>query len=363
MGKLNLVLVDKDLDYLKGLTNYLRLNHGDEFYIVTISEKDYFSTFLDSNRPIDILIMASQFFCEKIYSKDINTTIIFGERTDTITTFKDFKESIQKYQSGEVIYNQIIGIYKKRNPRYKKNMNFSAIDCKVMSIFSPIGGIGKTSIAVSMSLLLAKMGKSVLYLNFEDIPSTGVFFETSGKEHNMSNFLYAVKDRLDNTKEIFNNNIVRDDFGVYYFNPVNSVLDIEELSFEDIGFMIENIKAMNIFNYVIVDLSSKFNSMYSSIFRNSDKIIFPIGQDNISKIKVDNISVQIDSFEKFIFIMNKYRQEQKIEVPEYLIKEKKPIIYKISYDSSIAQNLNSRFEICSNNVFSLEVYKLLQKII
>lgn len=360
MRKLSLLIVDRDEDYLKNLASYLSTNHFNEFKITSISSDEYLNRYLEQVQGIDILLINYSFYDKNIENKFINTIIIIGE--EDLSNSKKYDKYIWKFQAASQIYNKIKHYFISVNPNFSEQLDNKGKNTKVACIYSPIGGCGKTVTAITILLKLCESSKEVLYLNFEDISSTPLFLPCNNKR-SISDLLYLAKDRDINLKTRIVEYLNRDNNGISYFAPANSILDFETIKKEDIIYLINTIKALNKFDYVIIDLSSKFGSIYSGIICNSDNVLAILGTDLQGKLKMDTFLMQQESLDKFTFIINKYKNENQMKmIPEELKKVKKPIFSRIDYYDVMDGNINGLEYLKENNPFTLGINQIVQKL-
>lgn len=361
MVKISLVIVEPDRPYITSLTDFLSERYGDKLKITCFTEVQYLEKYFQKNRKIDILLIKPEMFYEEIPKQLINNIIILSGKKD-LTEFNGYS-IVKKYQTGEDLYNELLNIYETNNSGNDQIAENPNKEVNITTVYSPIGGIGKTSIAIALALTLCKLSKAVLYLNLEDIQSTPAFFNCTCSR-NLSDLLYFVKDRNDKFQEKLQSIVLKDiSSGLNYFGPVDSVLDIEDLNSEDTKFLMESLYKTNRYEYIIIDLSSRFNSNYNEILSKSSKVLIPIGQDKLSSVKLDNLLKQTDKLDNFYFLINKYREENDIILPQSLVKEKRPIIQNIYYDVNLEKNNADPSFMEKANVFSRGVEELLRKII
>lgn len=357
MNKLNLLIVEKDEEYLKALANYISNNHFNEFRVTAISDEEYFNKYLEEDQIIDILLINQQFYNEDIRNKFIKKILILGDESIKQENMQD--DYIYKYQLGSNIYKKIKSKFLSVDSEY---LNRAKKEGKVTCCYSPIGGSGKTIISVLVALGLSEKSKEVLYLNFEDIPSTSIYFKCDNTNF-MSELLYLAKERNSEFKSRIVEHLKVDNNGIYYFNPINSVLDLETINREDILYFIDEIKSLNKFDDIIIDMSSKFDLNYGGILNKADSVIAILGTDIASKSKMDIFLKQQESIEKYIFIINKYKIEKDIDViPDEIKKGKKSILAKIEYYPAIDGNLMDIKQLKENNQFSITINQIVQKI-
>lgn len=360
MAKISLVIVEPDKSYLTGLTNFLSERYSDKLQITCFTEIMYLEKYFKSNKKIDILLIKPEMYYDEMPLQMISNIIILSDKKD-LTQFNGFP-IVKKYQTGEILYHELLNIYE-NNLGIDQNPESSNKEVNITTVYSPIGGIGKTSIAIALALTLCKLGKAVLYLNLEDIQSTSAFFDCTCSR-NLSDLLYFVKDRSDKFQEKLQSIVLTEvSSGLNYFGPVDSVLDIEDLNSEDARFLMESLSKTTRYEYIIIDLSSRFNSNYNEILSKSSKVLIPIGQDKLSSVKLDNLLKQTDNLDNFYFLINKYREENNILLPENLVREKKPIIQNIYYDVNLENNNLEGPFMTGTNIFNRGIEELLRKII
>lgn len=360
MRKLSLLIVDSDEDYLKALSSYLSINYFNEFKITSISSREYFNKYLSSVQGIDILLINRNMFNIEIEKKFINTIILMGEDIED-RSIQEYGY-IFKYMRATKIYNEIKRNFILENPNIGDEGTAGKKMTKVTSVYSPIGGSGKTIVSITTALKLAENANEVLYLNFEDISSTSVFFDCRSR-NSMSDILYLAKDRNEHLSSEILKYINKDANGVSYIAPIKSVLDFETITRDDIVYFIKAIKSLNKFDNIVIDLSSKFCSLYGGILSISDNVISILINDIESRVKMDAFLKQQESLDKYFFIMNKVKSGENIKaIPEVLKEEKKPVVGSIEYYSPIDGNINGINSLVEKNVFNIAMEQIVQNI-
>lgn len=360
LRKLSLLIVDSDEDYLKALSSYLSINYFNEFKITSISSREYFNKYLSSVQGIDILLINRNMFNIEIEKKFINTIILMGEDIED-RSIQEYGY-IFKYMRATKIYNEIKRNFILENPNIGDEGTAGKKMTKVTSVYSPIGGSGKTIVSITTALKLAENANEVLYLNFEDISSTSVFFDCRSR-NSMSDILYLAKDRNEHLSSEILKYINKDANGVSYIAPIKSVLDFETITRDDIVYFIKAIKSLNKFDNIVIDLSSKFCSLYGGILSISDNVISILINDIESKVKMDAFLKQQESLDKYFFIMNKVKSGENIKaIPEVLKEEKKPVVGSIEYYSPIDGNINGINSLVEKNVFNIAMEQIVQNI-
>lgn len=347
MPKLYLVIADKDEAYVDGISNYILNNYSHRFQVRSFTQKEYLLDHLSSNeRNIDILLLCHDWYNDSILKK-VHTPILLleGIMIDDISDC----QVIKKYQRGDKLVSSIINCFAESNSNnhYISDSNKKA---KTIAVYSPIGGIGKTSVAVGASIKSAEYGKPVFYLNLENIQSTPNFFDCQGNK-NFSNILYYIRDKKKNIiLKIEGIRCVDSKYNVHYFTPPNTSIDLNETTVEDIKYLIDTLRLSNDYDKVIIDMSSIIDEKNVSILKDSDEIILVIGLEDLSITKT-NFFIQelkmiskrsgVDLLGKTTIALNKYSQNKiakikELELEDKDIKVKIPEIFEmpIGFDST-----------------------------
>lgn len=344
MEQIKLVVIDNDTYYLNNLMNYISTEYRDIISAISFSDKNLYLDYIKNQEDIDILLISKDFYYEVNKESYSNKAILLSD----INNIESENESIYKYQSIDKICKKIITIYNKA----KKNSE-SIEASKIVSFFSPIGGIGTSTISIATAMKLAKANNKVLYLNLERIQSNGVFMPESKNKYNFSDLLINIKECGENFEEFLFESIIRyDDLNLYYCNPIDSILDIEDISLDDIKDLLSNIRNIKKFNYIVLDLPSVLDSKYYYIFEESEENIVIIGQDIISSYKVDTMLRQMDNISNFKFVFNMYDDLKEKKISKLISANLLPIISTINLDYEIRGEVDIRKLLNINNSFS-----------
>lgn len=325
MRRYNLLFLDEDEFYLNNLVNYIMQEYSKEINAVSISRKEFLESALKNNSKIDLIVSSEGFYEDSIkYLRDKNLILLTNNISD-----KSEVSSIKKYQSVKSICKKIIDIC-------ENTKNINEKETKVISFYSPIGGIGTTSLSLSIAEKAALKGAKVLYISFEESQSIDLYLGSKNKKINFSDVILSIKQRDENISEVFDKAVsVYDDMSLYYLSGIDSILDIEELSTEDIRELIDNIIEKKYYDFVFCELPGCFSSKYYYLLKKSEIVFEIIGQDLLSAYKTDEMLKQFDDINNFKFIMNKYDKTFDKVIPEIVSKNLLPIIKVLPYYKSI----------------------------
>ncbi|NJD01903.1 MAG: hypothetical protein FIA99_04745 [Ruminiclostridium sp.] len=270
MGKLTLVIADKDENYLSHLGNYIMVHYSGRFSLHLFSSFEDLSLFLESaGKHADILLYGCSFPEEAIVSEKVHTMIRLSEN-NTSHSDED-ANTIFKYRHTERLIQDILHTYSKSSAgTFIPDGKASAGIC---AVHSASGGTGKTCIAAGLSMLAARRGLKCLYLNFESTPSTSFYFKGQS-ERSLSDVIYYLKERGDNLAVKLESGRCCDPAsGVHYFLPPESACEFDELTGEDIDLFIGTIRSSSLADIIFIDLPSGLSRRNKLILKSCDKVI------------------------------------------------------------------------------------------
>lgn len=282
MAKINIVIADSDELYLNMLSNYL-IEKNSQFDVCSFSAEESFVKYIsDRNNKIDIVLFAENFLCDGIFTSDVKVKVILSDGTFIET--KGF-EIVNKYQKAEKLINDILMIYADKTGRVeavsKGNKN-----TKIVGVYSPVGGSGKTTLALSLSNAISSMGMKVLYFNAEKINSTIGVLDVA-PTGNLSDVFLAVKTKGANIGlKIIANKYTDPKTQINYINPPDSAMEFNELTIDDFKKLIKEVDALSEFDVVIVDMASEYTNTKIEIMSDFDVILTPFTADTLSINKI-----------------------------------------------------------------------------
>lgn len=327
MDKINILILDKDSYYINNLLNYISEKYKENINAVSFSKQEFLNSYLDKENVIDAVLCSESFYEDNIQVFKNKIVIFLGDSNKINNNIPILK----KYQSAEKLCTYVLNIVdEKRKSKAIKNT-------KILSFYSPIGGIGNTTIAFATANVLASKGEKVLLLSLEDTQSMNVFMSNDKSQYSLSDLIISIKESSDEFKNIISKGILKyKNIPLFYFNKVESILDIECLSLEDTKEFIEKLKEFGGFDYIIFDLPSCLNSKFFNILDSSLAVFSLIGQDKMSIYKVDSMLKQLDNIHNFKFIYNLYNKAEERLIPKLVISNKLPIIGEIPFYDDIS---------------------------
>lgn len=344
-----IILVDADSNFLSNLEWYF-FKQPDEHDIITISSKDYLHDFFSNPQTADALVISEEMFFPEIEKHNITHIFTLTESIVESGTERLDGRRMSKYTTSvPEMYNIITGILKTANNGPKPQTATTG----VVMVYSPIGGVGTTSIAIGLCASLYKNYKKVLFLSIEGLQTFSSFF--SGEfyldcwQNNM--FKAEREEAIVSLKEMVRNELCD------YLPPYNSPLPSIPLEAEDYIHLINAIRSLKTYEYVVIDCGSEFTKDVSSLMGVADKVVIVYDHEERSKHKIGCLlnSINYSDRGKYVFLHNRVISgkescdlDQKLENSKYNVER---IGYSYSFPTKINDFLGYKgFQELTNSV-------------
>ncbi|MCR4437129.1 MAG: AAA family ATPase [Clostridiales bacterium] len=337
MSRISLVAADPDEGYIDSLSSFFRSLCPMKLNIHVFTKKEALCDYLSGNgNKTDILLVDPDLLPEEVQKYGIGLIVLLCRTASPDE--KTAQPCIGKYQPGDEILNRILELHAASGRQVQNPLKLPQ-KVSTISVFSPQGGSGKSTVSLYLSRQFSEMGLKVLYLNFESINSTGFFIpQWDGKAGGMSSLLYYLKENRKNLAVKINNIKSLDSrLGIQYFKPAFSSLEIDEITAEDMERLLFELKDTGQFHILVVDTESSVSQRNMALLENSECIVFPIIQDSMAKYKLELFQKDIGKIYpedgskilgKILPLINKYTPD-----PSWrdMSLDGAPVAYKIPY--------------------------------
>lgn len=350
MAKLLFVMVDENEKYLEKVSFFLTREFGHRFSVEVYTSIDRFKEKYPHPEDVSMVFVDASVLDDGLISKGYNVGVLHSGHLPE--EYKSYG-NVNKFLPGDALGAAMMNCFIDSKPDVvvaatgKKNST-------IIATFSPIGGIGKTTITAALGREIAKRDKSVLYLSLEEFPSYEIFFDNTA-ENSVTELFYFASERSTNLGLKVDMNKKKDDLtGIHYFAPPKSYLDVNAMTVEDVDFLIDSIEGAKIFDYILLDISPKMDEKTLQLLEKSDKVILLGGYRPNEIIKIQRFVEDLDRLEK----RNNLKVRDKIHFVVNKLKDVKTIDFETINPNSDRQILNIPY---INNLLYIENQRLLLK--
>lgn len=278
MNEKNLVVCDKDLRYAKGLGENISERGELDVRVQICTSLAQAREFL-GNEKLHILLIDEAFSLSERQELCAEQTFVLTQaRCEDLG--EDEKE-ILKLQSAEQILNEVFGqYYEQTSTRFLKDK--SRPKQRILTVYSPIHRIGKTSFALALGKELAKVERT-LYLNLEEYPDVDErFLCAEGK--NLGDLLYYMRQEEQDLGMRLST-IIKKVGEMDYVPPILNSIDLKEVPFSSWKQLLERILEEGVYETIVLDLSESIQGLLY-LLKLSERIYMPVLEDRISERKL-----------------------------------------------------------------------------
>ncbi|MCL2820200.1 MAG: hypothetical protein FWD38_05135 [Oscillospiraceae bacterium] len=302
--KVKLLIATVDGTYAKLLSDNISEFHSDTIDVSVCNALEALGEVTLSRRYNAALIDSA--FIAQIDAGKIHLPLLLWSENDAIPEASSGYERISKYQRVSSIVAAILERYAKIS---NNNHDPEPKQANITAVWSPAGGVGKTSIALAYALSNApkdKMtpGKEVFYLNLEDFSSIPGYFSENGKSISS---VFEMLENHDGDTEMLIKGIRCSDKGVTFLGSPDNYEDICILSNENIHELITC--CARLADELIVDLSCSCDSRVKKVFEIAGKIMIVTDGTSAATTKLAQFMEQNNVYEtikeKITFVANK----------------------------------------------------------
>ncbi len=284
MYKIKLVLADFDGSYLDRVTGFVSSSsYGAGMRVSSFTDVQRLADFLASGGEKGGILLAHPDFINTIpdIRRYFELVVILSD--DRVNGESQDCHSVFKYQPGDKMIGFILELYSEQNPGAARAVS-GVKESRLIAVYSPAGGVGKTSVAFALAARMADYGSSVLYLNWESINSMAAVLPGTG-ECGMTRILLGLEEDPETLPlkfELYKKRV--SGINVDFFEPPESFVEFSDFQ-GDLGVLFTKLKGTGIHDTIVVDLDSALSSSTIRILSLGDLVILVLAPDHVCRYK------------------------------------------------------------------------------
>ena len=360
MKKIRMVVADNNKDYLESFAGFMRSSNESSRFIMTyFSDIDRLNTYIQRGDIIDILLISPDLYDEELpLSGDVTT--IFLE--DDVIEESNKAYSVYRYQRLDQILSDILSVYYEKN-KIAGEMLARSKETQIFAVFSPSGGSGKTTIAVNLCKQLALNDLKVFYLNSETFNTSRLYFSSQDDDYSLK-ILYYVKSKTEQLLSKIEQLKKHDpDVGVDYFDLETNAEEMLELTEKEIHLLLNGLVQTGAYDYIIVDLDSSIHTRNIAMLKESDWIVWPMGNNPQSIYQSESFFEEEENVfgkkniikDKLLVLLNKHTGHNAFDLSEAGF----PIDGNLPFINEWTQQTSGK-EVMENEMFNNELQKIIR---
>lgn len=285
--KIKLLIATDDRDYVEHLSNVLSEKYADSFEVSVCSSVDRLRDLLAVNKFDTVLLDPS--FASSVSLNSIRLPLILWDESGLVADSLLDLRKVRKYQRISSIAGDVLENYAEVGTGVN---SFRTNKAYITAVWSPCGGVGKTTVSLAYAARKVSAGKQVVYLNLENFSSTSAYFPTSGKS------ISTVFEKLDLNVHMFLMGIRQQDSGsgITYFCGPDNYEDISILTVEDIDTLVNACSSWT--DELVIDLSSLCDERIQKVFELADAVLLVCDSSSTSQVKFRQFTNQNNVYQR-----------------------------------------------------------------
>ena len=284
--KIQLLIAAAESDYSEYLSNTLSTRHADTFAVGLCSSYERLGDVLTA-RKYDVVLIEPEWIPFLHKQKVKLPLALYSEHAAFPDSAQDVIK-VRKYQRISTLVSDILEHYANVAPGFG---DFGKDRGQIVAVWSPAGGVGKTTVALAYATRIVSGGSAVTYLDLEHFSSSDAYFPREGKS------ISSLFEKLESNAEILVRSIRQHDSssGIDYFCPPNNFDDLNELTTQDMVTLATTCASTS--DVVVVDLSSSCDNRTKAVLDLADLVLLVTDGSKTTTSKLNIFTSQHSVFE------------------------------------------------------------------
>lgn len=264
--QLKLVILDSDYEYLKPLEEALIRRFSDQVQIQIITDPAYADVFFHTTRSIDVLVVDEHFYGPYLDEHSIGHILVLVPGIEISPHLPEHVKQLVKYIPENEILASIEKMLETVSRERKEAEPAVRPDTRVVAVYSPAGGCGKSLAAVALARKMQRLDVPVLLIGCDSMQSFSVYLD---QEEYADEILAArLQEPEEDTYWYILQNIKR--------GPLTCLLPFEKplygmgIGLREIETLLSILKERQDFACIILDLGSEFSEKNQRLMEEAD---------------------------------------------------------------------------------------------
>lgn len=305
--KKNMVIVCCDEEYLKSIEYHLAKALCDKVDLCFITNKECLCEFNKSPKDIDILFIENELYQEVAVIQNCKQIFLLVEQENLVNANK-IQENITPVYKYSSVRSMIDVLAQSLVLDRQQNVNEST---RIISIYSPNGGCGKTTVALGLASVIGKRGYKTLYISTDMEQDYQFLLEDA--VYMPDQIGYQCKMQLEQAAELMLQNAKNREF--VYFPAWKRILPAYGIEGKHMLSLATLLQKKNIYDYIVVELTCEMQEDKMKFLNQSDSVVMVTKQDKQSVSRLQKFLDNIVEWQGQAVIVNNFYQNTK---PNYL---------------------------------------------
>ncbi len=298
MEERSLLVIDRDYGYIRQLESEMIRRFGSRVGIHIITDPAYLETYLRTPRNLDLLLVESELYDTYLQQYPIRHVKILPQKGEE--TFSP--------QEREEIFRQLEDWLAEETPRLlERPIPQEKPEPKVIAVYSPIGGCGKSLVTLALGRKLRKLDQTVLVVGCDSLQSFSVFLHT--EKYADPHLAEKLKKPDEDSYWTILQNIDQEE--VSYLLPFEKAMPSLGVGTEELKTLLGLLREKKDFAYVLLDLGTNLDEQTLALMEESDAYILLAEAGEISNKKLKRLQNNLSLLpnKQCFMISNQYQAD------------------------------------------------------
>lgn len=293
MQKCKIILADGDLSYLSAIELLLLREYGNQIDLQLITTSQYLSDLFSEPQRIDIIVINEALWQEDFRRQDIHQVFLLSEDEHPQIRTQDNDILLYKYTSAHDVFASINIVLRRLTGVHTQ------LPTRLLMVYSPQGGSGKTTTAIGICCGLSNIGSKVLYINTETLQSMEDFLpESSVMAEDLIKGILT--DHI--LSEMLKTNIRHQEFD--YLLPMQYAMTSYGMEEKHFLPLIQTALQSLGYDFIVLDCSCDFTSTKAALMKLATFVVLPFCNNigGLRKYQKFCQCINTNDAEKFVFV-------------------------------------------------------------
>ncbi len=310
--KANLVIIDTGRQFLGQIEETVFRVYADQNYVQLITDPGYVNAYFSEPQTIDLLIASESDYGAFMQEHEIRHTVLVkaGETGDGLEE-ETPEDGIVRIPADhlEELTEMMEAFLSEDEPESSADSAASGEmhETKLIGVYSPIGGSGKSLVSVALARKFRKLDQKVLLIGCDAMQSLSVYF--SNTRYAGEDLAEKLKNPDDDTYWTILQNIGQED--VSYMLPFKRSFASVGIGGEEIKVLVNTLVSKQDFDVIILDLGSVLTPGLSEYLNDLDAMVLITESNEIANRKIQMLLRDPELLPKCtcIIVANEYRSD------------------------------------------------------
>ena len=290
--RLTIHLVNEDTVYNERLRRYVEKNMTDDFLILNGEETG----------GAHITLISETMFRPEYIPRGSFPILLCG--VDGVDRIGE-NPAVYRYRPADELLYAVRNTFLEQK-HYETVSRRSGDTCNTALFLSPAGGVGTSTLAMSLAIHGAQMGQRVILLDLTQFSGLGAMIRPV--EQCLSEVIFSLKMKKNLTIRL-SEQLREDVSGFRYFGITERLQDMSELTPEDVRLLIKTLKEGGFCDLLVIDGDCRMDDVCGELKRMSDQIYIVSDGREMANLKVTRYAVALqqettDILERTVLVYN-----------------------------------------------------------